>query len=157
MACSRVNFTFLSFFRRVRKIAKSDYRLCHICLSVCLSACQSVRPCVCVCPSAWNNFAPTGQIFVKFDICAFFQKLSRILEFNLNLTRITGTLHIDVCTFMIITRWIIFGMRNSSENLCTENQNTHFMFNNFFAENNGVYEIIWKSMVQPNRPQMTIK
>jgi hypothetical protein len=35
---------FLFIFRRVHKIAKSD------------------------CPSAWDNSAPTGRIFMKFDI-----------------------------------------------------------------------------------------
>jgi hypothetical protein len=35
-------------FRRVRKIAKSDYQLRH------------VRP------SAWNSYAPTGRILMKF-------------------------------------------------------------------------------------------
>jgi hypothetical protein len=37
-------------FRRTPKIAKTDYWLCH------------------VCPSARNNSAPTGRIFMKFDI-----------------------------------------------------------------------------------------
>jgi len=31
------------------------------------------------------------------------------------------------------------------------------MFNNiFFFENHAVYEIIWKNMVEPDRPQITI-
>jgi len=30
------------------------------------------------------------------------------------------------------------------------------MFSNFFFENRDVYELIWKNMVQPDRPQMTI-
>jgi hypothetical protein len=34
---------------------------------------------------------------------------------------------------------------------------THFMSNNFFPpKNRAVYEIMWKNMVQPDRPQMTI-
>jgi hypothetical protein len=35
---------------------------------------------------------------------------------------------------------------------------THnFMFNNFlFFENRGVYKIMWKNTVEPDRPQMTI-
>jgi hypothetical protein len=37
-------------FRRVRKIAKSDYYLRHVRLS------------------AWNNSAPTGRILMKHDI-----------------------------------------------------------------------------------------
>jgi hypothetical protein len=28
-------------------------------------------------PSAWNNSAPTGRIFVKFDIWRFFETMSR--------------------------------------------------------------------------------
>jgi hypothetical protein len=35
-----------------------------------------------VCPSAWNNSAPTGWIFMKFDIWAFFENLSRKDEFH---------------------------------------------------------------------------
>jgi hypothetical protein len=35
-------------------------------------------------------------------------------------------------------------MRNVSDKSCRENQNTHFMFNNFFSENPVVYEIMWK-------------
>jgi hypothetical protein len=30
--------------------------------------------CLSVCPSAWNIPAPTGRIFMKFDILGFFQK-----------------------------------------------------------------------------------
>jgi hypothetical protein len=33
---------------------------------------------------------------------------------------------------MIISRWIILTMRNVSDKNCRENQNTHFLFNNFF-------------------------
>jgi hypothetical protein len=32
--------------------------------------------------SAWNDWAPTGRIFVKFDIYVYFEKLSRILKFD---------------------------------------------------------------------------
>jgi hypothetical protein len=42
-------------FRRVRKIAKSDHYLNHVCLSIC----PSIR---------WNNSTPTRRIFMKFRI-----------------------------------------------------------------------------------------
>ena len=29
------------------------------------------------------------------------------------------------------------------------------MLNNFFSENQGIYEIMWINIVEPNRPQMT--
>jgi len=46
-------------------------------------------------------------------------------------------------------------MRNASDKHSGENQNTHFMLNNFFSENRAVYEIMWKNMVEPDRSQMT--
>jgi hypothetical protein len=33
---------------------------------------------------------------------------------------------------------------------------TYFMFNNFFSDNHAVYEIMWKNIVDADRPQMTI-
>jgi len=30
---------------------------------------------------------------------------------------------------------------------CRENQNTHFVFNNFYSDNHTVYEIMWKNIV----------
>ena len=55
-----------------------------------------------VCPSVHlhgNNSAPTGRIFMKFDIRVFFENLSRKFKSHLNLTRITSTLHEDLHTF----------------------------------------------------------
>jgi hypothetical protein len=54
---------FSPFFRRVRKIAKSDLRLRHVRLSV------------------WNNSAPTGRILIKLDIFYFFETLSKKFKF----------------------------------------------------------------------------
>jgi len=39
-------------------------------------------------PSAWNNCAPTGWIFMKFDIREFFKYLSRKFKFDQGLTRL---------------------------------------------------------------------
>jgi hypothetical protein len=50
----------------------------HVCLPVCS-------------PSALNSVAPTGQIFMKFDILVFFENLSRKVKFYYNMIRITGT------------------------------------------------------------------
>ena len=57
---------------------------------------------------------------------------------------------------MIITRSPLLRMRNVSDKV-VEKIKTHFMLNNiFFFLNRAVYEIMWKNMVQPDRPQMTI-
>jgi hypothetical protein len=46
----------------------------------------------CVCLSTWNNSAPTGLNFIKYDIGEFFQNFTRIFDFHYNLTRIRDTL-----------------------------------------------------------------
>ena len=70
----------------------------------------------------------------------------------------TDTLHEDQYTFLIISRSVCLRMRNVSDKSCRQNQNTRIMFNNFFLffENRAVYEIIWKNIVQPDRPHITI-
>jgi hypothetical protein len=59
-----------------------------------------------------------------------------------------GTLHEDQYTFLITSCSVLLRMRNVSDKSCKENQNTHFMFNNFFLKNHAVYEIMWKSVVE---------
>jgi len=54
-------------------------------------------------------------------------------------TRITGALHEDLCTFMTLSRCIFLRMRIFSDKVCTENQNTHFVFNKIFSEHRAVY------------------
>jgi len=43
-------------------------------------------------------------------------------------------------------------MRDVSDKSCKENQNTFFMFNNYFPKI--VYEIMWKNMEGPDRQQI---
>jgi hypothetical protein len=55
---------------------------------------------------------------------------------------------------MITSLRILLKIRNISRESCTENQNTHFMFHNFFSENHTLCEIMWKIFVEPDRPYM---
>ena len=57
--------------------------------------------------------------------------MSRKFNFHQNLTRITGAIYEDLYTFMIISRIFLVRMRNVTDNRCIENQNTHFLLNNF--------------------------
>jgi hypothetical protein len=116
-------------------------------------------PCLPIRPSASNNSAPTERIFMpKFDIWVFFKILPRKLKFRWSLKRITGIVLEDVRTFITISRLVLLRMRNVSEKKnCRENQNTHLVFSIFFFENRAVFEIMWKNIVQPYRPQMTIQ
>jgi hypothetical protein len=56
-------------FRLVRKIAKATFNFV-------MSGCVPVRP------SAWNNLAPTGRIFMKFDVLLLFENLSGKFRFD---------------------------------------------------------------------------
>jgi len=68
----------------------------------------------------------------------------------------TGMLLEYVCIFMIIPHWILLRVRNVSYGSCRENQNWHFRLNNFPKKNCAIYEIMWKNMVEADRPQMPI-
>jgi hypothetical protein len=71
---------FLCAFAKLRKATISFV------MSVRLSVCSPVHL------SAWDNPAPTGRIFMKFDVWVFFENLSRSFKFHSDGTRITGTL-----------------------------------------------------------------
>jgi hypothetical protein len=90
----------------------------------------------------------------NFIFLAFFENMSRCLTFHQNLRRTTGTLHTDRYIFITISRSVLRGMRNVLDKTCSEYQNAHFMHNNvFFFENRVVYEIMWKTFIEPGRPQ----
>ena len=131
----------VEFCWRVRKIAKSSCWLRDVCLSVC--------------PSAWNNSAHITQIFKTFGIWVFFENMLRKFKFVWNLRRITGTLHEGQFALMIISPWFV-RRRNVSEKSCRRNRNTILCSVTFFSENCPVYVIMWKTMVESDRLQMTI-
>ena len=108
-------------FTCVRKIANSDCWLRHVCPSFSPS----------VLPLRITQFPLDGFSWNSiFE--GFLENLPRKIKFHSNMTRIAGTLHEDLCTFRIISRWILLGMRNVSDNICRENQKTYIMFSNFF-------------------------
>jgi len=45
-----------------------------------------------------------------------------------------SALHEDLCPFMRVSHQIVLRVRSVSDKSCRESQNTHFMFNNFFAK-----------------------
>ena len=106
--------------------------------------------------SAWKNAVPTGRIFMKSDIWGFFENLLRKFKLHHNLTTITGTVHEDRHTFLITSRSVLLIMRNVSNSSWRGNQNTHFVLCDFFFKNRVVCEIMWESIVDRSRPQMTI-
>jgi hypothetical protein len=76
--------------------------------------------------------APTGRIFLTFDIWAFFWKSGENSGSMKNPTRIMGTLHEDQYTFVFVTCSVLPRMRNVSDKSGGEYENTHCMFSIFF-------------------------
>ena len=66
----------------------------------------------------------------------------------------TGTLHEDQYTFMIGSR-LILRIINISGKICGRNKNIFFV-QYFVFENRAFYEIMWKNVVETDRPQMTV-
>ena len=79
-----------------------------------------------VCPHGTTGIPV--QKLMKFGICL--KSVVKIKVF-FSVTRITGPLHEDVCEFVTVCGWVMLRMRNVADRICTENQNTHFVFSNF--------------------------
>ena len=104
-------------------------------------------------PLAWKIDLYWAEIQEIWYYCIFRKSIEKTL-FHYNMTNITGSLHNDQHTFMIISRWILLRMRNVSDKSCRENQNTIYV-QWLLSEYSAVYEIMWKNMIQPDTPQNT--
>ena len=86
-------------------------------ISVCLSV-QSI--CLEQLDSYWIDFHEIWYFRIEF--------VEKIFRCHSNQTRITGTLHEDVCMF-VISCWILLCMRNISDKSCREEQiKTHISY-----------------------------
>jgi hypothetical protein len=89
---------------------------------------------------------------MKFNTEVLFQSLSRKFQVSLKSDKHFTWRPIYVIDHISLSSsW----MRNVSDESFRENQNTHFVFSDFFPENRAVYKIMWKYLVQSDRPQMT--
>jgi hypothetical protein len=70
------------------------------------------------------------------------------------MTRITRTLHEDIHICMIISRSVLPRMRNFLDKIVEEIK-THIL-QLFFFHSRAVHQIMWKNIVEADRPQMTI-
>jgi hypothetical protein len=93
---------------------------------------------------------------MKFGIWVLFEYLSRNIQFSLrrdnNKRYFTWRPKYNFYHISLISSY----NEKIFRQICRENRNTHFRFNNFFFQNRAVYEIMWKNVIQPSRPQMTI-
>jgi hypothetical protein len=100
--------------------------------------------------SHWTDFHESSYLSIFWTSVA---KIQVSLKSDQNNGHFTGRL----LYIFITSRSVLLRMRNVSDKNCRENQNTHFVFNTFFSENRTVYEIMWKNVVERDRPQMIIR
>jgi len=113
------------YFRCVRYIEKRDHNLPHI------------RP------SAWNNSAPTGGVFMKFDTWGFVTNLSRKFKFDWNC-------HEGLRTFMF-SRWILIKRQNVPDKNCRKTEKIHLMIDIFFLRK---LCLLWVNVEISGRPRL---
>jgi hypothetical protein len=92
----------------------------------------SVRLSLFVRPSAWNNSASIGTYFHEIWYLSIFRKSVGKIQVSFKCDENNGYSTWRQIYFLIISRSILLRMRNVSVKSCRENQNTHFVFSNFF-------------------------
>ena len=91
----------------------------------------------------------------KKKIIVFLKSVEKI-EVSLKSGNNNGTVHADRYTLLIISRSVLLRMRNVWDRSCRENQNTRFAFRYFVPETRVAVERIWKNMIDPGRPRITV-
>jgi hypothetical protein len=84
------------------------------------------------------------------DTLLIFENLSRKFKLRHNLARITSVLLEDVCTFITISRSVLRRTKKKFQKNIVEKIKIYFMFKNFFFESRALYEIMWKTVVEPD-------
>ena len=118
---------------RVRKIAKSDFKLFHVCLFVRPSVHTEHRV------PHWMDFHEVWYLNVFRNSI---EKVQASLKFGNN------TLREDRYTFLIVSRSILFRVRNFSPQTVDRTKQNTFYFQQMLFGNHVVYEIIWENTVQ---------
>jgi hypothetical protein len=96
-----------------------------------------------VCPHGTNRLQLGG-----FSYNLIFEYFSKIClgnsSFHKNGLRMTGSLHEDQYTFLIISRTVLLRMRHASEKSCSVNHNTHCMFSDVFRKSCRLWDSVEK-------------
>jgi len=90
------------------------------CFFFCLARSQTLRKAIIsfvisVCPSAWKKLGSYRTDFCEIWYLSIFRKSVEKNQFCSNLTRKTGTFHVDLCTFT--SPWSLHTMRNVSDRI----------------------------------------
>ena len=106
--------------RRFSQIAKSNYSLRHVCLSIYLS----VR--IDQLGSSWADF---NGIWYSRIVGQFVKKVKVWLKYD----KKNRYFREDLCTFIVTSLWFLLTARKCLDKRFREKQNTYFRLNNFFS------------------------
>ena len=107
--------------------------------------------CLSICLSVYMK--RLGSYWADFYEIWYFPKTVRKNQVSLRSDKNNGYFTWIPTYIFIISRSVLPIMKNVSEKIWIENQNTYFIFNIFFFfENLAIYEIMWKYVTDPNRP-----
>ena len=99
-------------------------------MSVCLSVCPHGTTLLPLDGLSWNLISENC-----LNICRLNSSFIK---------RITGILHEDLCTFMVISHSFLLKVRNAGDEICRENQNTHFMLRKFLLKSSRLCDNVEK-------------
>jgi hypothetical protein len=105
-----------------------------------------------------NNMKKCGSHWTDFREILYLSILRKfVAKIQVSLKSCKKNWYVTLRAFLITSRPVLFRMRNVSDKSCIENQNTHFVFSNFFFFlNRSIYEIMFNNIVELGRPQMKI-
>ena len=138
---------------------------CEICLIVRRVRAKSGVLALSVCPFVRLSVRLHGTTRLPFDgfslsfilECFFFENSLRKFKSYWNITRTMDTLHADQYTFSYhISFSPSWSKKRFEQKLYRKSKHKSCSITFFFLENLIVREIMWKSIVDPGRPQMTI-
>jgi hypothetical protein len=133
MRLTEVSVFEIIIFRRVYKVAKSDYELFPLCPSVSLPVCPFIRLSVRMEQPGfhWTDIREILYLFI------FWKSIEKIqfYYFSQNIpTKITGTLYEDQYTFLNTARSFLLRMRNVADLSCREDEKYTFYTQNVFRK-----------------------
>jgi hypothetical protein len=114
------------------------------CSTQSVSCWRCLSPAFCVLSVRSMKSLATVTGWGEISYFSIFENPYRLFKFHYNLTRITSTLHENLCTFYIISRSILLRITNVSDKSRREYKNT-FYVQYHFSENRTLYEITWKN------------
>jgi hypothetical protein len=95
---------------------------------------------------------PLEEFSLLLVLGVFLEKTRREKSSFIKIGQIYVNLQEDQYKFLTISYSVLLKMRNVSHKVSRGNQNTLFVFIDFFFEIHGFYEIMWKNIVKRGRP-----